>query len=217
MPITPRKLYQAMIVGELHGQLTVTRFWIRGGDASPASTVQAEIAGVRTGMLNLILPAYQAFCSSAWHGNHLLILEMTVLPRVMIDDVISVAGQADAQSLPSFCAGLLSLRTGFSGRSRCGRIYVPGIAVGDDQDSRLTGSAFGALQALGNTLNTTFGPAGSNAYGRVGVFSRKLGVTRNIGPPPSLTYSIAGWTQATTFIARPDIATMRKRKLGVGQ
>lgn len=206
-----------MIVGELHGQLTVTRFWIRGGDSSPASTVAAEIAGIRLGMFNTILPAYKSFLSSAWHGNHMLTMNLTTSPRTMIDEVIAVSGDQDAAALPSFCAGLLSLRTGFAGRSRSGRLYLPGIAADHSELSKLTGGAFGLLQAFGNALISTFGPSGSVTYGRLGVFSRKLGVTRNIGPPPSLTYSIAGWTQATQAIARPDIATQRKRKLGIGQ
>lgn len=217
MPVTPRQLYVSMIVGELHGQLTVTRFWIRGGDSSPASTIAAEIAGIRLAMFNTILPAYKNFLTSAWHGNHMLTMNLTTNPKVMIDEVIAVSGDQDATALPSFCAGLLSLRTGFAGRTRSGRLYLPGIASGDSDASLLTGGAFGLLQTFGNTLISTFGPSGSSTYGRLGVFSRKLGVTRVVGPPPSLTYSTAGWTQITQAIARPEVASMRKRKLGRGQ
>lgn len=217
MPISPLKLYCCWIVGELDNQLTVTRLWFRGGTSSPASTVTAEIGGIRSGIVTSILPAYRNFCSSLWHGNHLQIMEMTTTPRVMIDEVISVSGIGDAQSLPSFCAGVLSIRTGFSGRTRAGRLFLPGIPDGGSLNSKLTGASFGQLQAFGTTLLNVFGPSGTNAYGRWGVFSRKLGVTRSAGPPPSLSYSIAGWTQATEAIARFDVATMRKRKLGRGQ
>lgn len=217
MPITPRKLYMATIVGSLHGQLTMTRLWLRGGDASPASQVKTELAGIRTGLFGPVLDAYKACLSSAWHGNHLSIIEMTVRPREMIDEVIAVSGNQDADALPSFCAALLSFRTGFSGRSYAGRLYLPGVASTLSTESRLDGSAFGLVQAFGASLLSTFGPNGTNFYGRVGVFSVKLGVTTNVGPPKTLNYSIAGWRQITECIARPDIATMRKRKLGVGQ
>jgi hypothetical protein len=144
-------------------------------------------------------------------------MEMTVRPRAMIDEVIAVSGDQDATALPSFCAPVLSYRTGFSGRSYCGRIYLPGLAEGSSVSSRLSGGAFGLVAALGAALKSTFGPTGTNAYGRIGVFSRLAGVTRSIGPPPVLNYSIAGWTQITEYIARPDIGSQRKRKLGIGQ
>jgi len=217
MPISPRKLYCCTIVGELHGQQVMTRFWIRGGDASPASTVTAEITNIRAGMFTNILPAYKACLTSAWHGNHMTTMEMTTRPRVMIDEVIAVSGDQDADALPSFCAAVLSYRTGFSGRSYAGRVYLPGLYAGSSESSRLVGGAFGLVQSLGATLLSTFGPTGTNTYGRVGVFSRLAGVTRSAGPPPVLNYSILGWTQITQYIARADVGTQRKRKLGVGQ
>lgn len=217
MPLSPLQLYCCWIVGEIHNQLTITRLWFRGNTASPASTVTVELGGIRTGIINSVIPAYRNFASSAWHGNHMQIMCMTTVPRQMIDEVISVSGVQDALALPSFCAGVLSIRTGFSGRTRAGRIFLPGIPFDDSVDSKLSGGAFGLLQAFGNTLLTVFGPSGTNAYGRIGVYSRKLGVTRNPGPPPSLSYSTAGWTAATEFIARPDVKTMRKRLLGRGQ
>lgn len=217
MPVSPLQLYMFMIVGELHQQLTVTRLWFRGHTASPASTVAIELSNIKTGVVNSILPAYRNFLSSAWHGNHLLAMNMTTVPRIMIDEVISASGVQDAISLPSFNAGVLSLRTGLSGRTRNGRLFLPSPSSGDCDGSRLTGASLGLLQAFGNTLLNVFGPTGTNAYGRIGVFSRKLGVTRNAGPPPSLSYSIAGWTAVTEVIARSEIATMRKRKLGRGQ
>lgn len=217
MPVTPRQLYQVKLIGELHGQLTETRFWLRGGDSSPASTVAAEIAGIRLPFINTIIPAIKSFCNQEWHAKTLLTVQMSVRPGIFIDDVLTGGGSQVGDSLPSFCAGLLSLRTGLTGRERVGRIYLPGVAEDFSQDSRLAGDYLGILQSIGNTLLSTFGPSGSTGYGRIGVFSRKLGVTRNIGPPPTLSYSINGWTQITSFIARPEVATMRKRKLARGQ
>lgn len=119
-------------------------------------------------------------------------------------------------SLPSFCAGLLSLRTGLTGRSRVGRIYVPGVAEDLSDNSRLEGAYTSVLQTLGSTLLTRYGPSGSFAHCRIGVFSRKLGVVRNPLPTPTLSYNLNGWTQITAFIARNEIATQRKRKLARG-
>lgn len=216
MPISPRVLYMCKLIGELHGQTTETRFWIRGGDSSPASTVAAEIVGIRNPMINFVIPAIKAWASQEWHAKTLLTVQMSTRPGVFIDDPLTGGGNQVGDSLPSFCAGLLSLRTGLTGRSRVGRIYLPGVAEDFSQDSRMAGDYLGVLQSVGTTLLQQFGTSGATGYGRIGVFSRKLGVTRSIGPPPSLSYSINGWTQITSFIARPEIATMRKRKLFVG-
>lgn len=217
MPLSPLKLYMLLIVGEIEQQETITKFWFKGGTASPASTVQAEISNIHSGFKTSVLPKYQAFTSSRWHGNHLMILEMTTRPRVMIDETIAVSGFQDAISLPAFSSGVLSLRSGLSDRTRNGRLFLPSPSSGDCDGSRLTGASFGLLQAFGNQLLTTFGPTGTNAYGRIGIFSRKLGVTRVLTPLPQLNYSTAGWTQCTEVIARSEIATQRKRKLGRGR
>lgn len=217
MPVTPRQLYMIKIIGELHGQLTETRFWLRGGDSSPASTVQAEITSLNSDFLAQIVPAYKAFCNQEWAAKTMLTVQMTAKPGIFIDNVLSGGGVQTGNALPSYCAGLLSLRTGLTGRSRVGRIYVPGCAEDLCSNSRLEGSYVGLLQSLGTALLNRYGPSGLSGYGRIGVFSRVLGVTRSAGPPPSLSYSINGWTQVTTFIARPEIATQRKRKLARGQ
>jgi hypothetical protein len=217
MPVTPRQLYQIKIIGELHGQATETRFWFKSADTSTWTTPQNELTSLRGDFLTNIVPAYKAFCNQNWSAKTMLSVQMTAVPGIFIDDVLSGGGVQTGDSLPSFCAGLLSLRTGLTGRSRVGRIYVPGVAEDLSSNSRLEGAYTSVLQTLGATLLARYGPSGSFAHCRIGVFSRKLGVTRNPGPPPSLSYSINGWTQVTSFIARPEVATQRKRKLARGQ
>ena len=217
MPITPNKLYKVIIVGELEQQLTMTIFWLKGHTASPASTVDAEIAGIRSGFNTSIIPAYRTFLSSRWHGNHFIVLEMTTKPRVMWDEVLAISGVQDAISLPAFNAGLLSIRTGFSDRSRNGRLFIPSPSSGDCDGSRLTGASFGLLSALGGALTNTFGPTGTNNYGRFGVMSMKLGRTQPLGPGTPYNYSLAGFTVMKEIIPRSEIASLRKRRLGRGQ
>lgn len=217
MPMTPNKLYKVALVGELENQLTMTTFWLKGHTASPASTVDAEIAGIRQGMLIAVIPAYRNFVSSRWHGNHLLILEMSTKPRVMWDEVLAVSGVQDAISLPAFAGGLLSLRSGFSDRARNGRLFIPSPSSGDCDGSRLTGASFGLLANLGGTLINTWGPNGTNNYARLGIYSMKNGRTQPGGPGTPYNYSLAGWTQCKEIIPRSELATIRKRKLGRGQ
>lgn len=216
MPVTPRQLYCIKIIGELHGQATETRFWFRGADTSTWTTVKNELTSLNSDFLTNVVPAYKSFCNQNWSAKTMLSVQMTAVPGEFIDNVLTGGGVQTGDALPTFCAGLLSLRTGFTGRSRVGRIYLPGVSEDLSGQSRLEGAYLALLQSLGGTLLSRYGPSGSFAHARIGVFSRKLGVTRNIGPPPSLSYSLNGWTQITACIARNEIATQRKRKLARG-
>jgi hypothetical protein len=217
MPLSPRQLYRIKVIGELHGQYTQNEFWIRGADASPASTVAVEIGAINNHFRDNVIPLIKNFASQEWAAKTMLTVQMSANPGVFIDNVLTGGGIQLEHSLPSYCAGLLSLRTGLTGRSRVGRIYVPGVAEDRSSSSRLEGDYLAILQSLGSALLGFYGPSGSHAYGRIGVFSRKLGVTRMPGAPPWLQYSTAGWTQITAFIARNEVATIRKRKLARGQ
>ena len=217
MPVTPTKLYMVRIIGELEQQLTITTLWLKGHTASPASTVGAEISGIKQGMSTVVIPAYRQCLTSSWHGNHQIILEMTTKPRVMDDIVLSISGVQDAVGLPAWDAQLLSLRTGFSDRSRNGRLFLPPADNGSCDGSRLQGFQFGFLQAFGAALHNLWGPSGTNNYVRLGVMSMKNGRTQPGGPGTPYTYSISGWTQVTEIIPRSEIASMRKRRLGHGQ
>lgn len=217
MPITPAMMYMVRIIGELEQQLTITTLWLKGHTASPASTVQAEISGIKSGMSATVIPAYRNCLSSKWHGNHQVILEMTRQPRVMDDITLSISGVQDAISLPAFNAQLCSLRSGFSNRSRNGRLFLPSPDSGACDGSRLTGGSFGLLQAFGAALYNLWGPSGTNTYVRLGIFSPKLGRTQPLGPGTPYSYSTAGWNQVTEIIPRSELSSIRKRRLGHGQ
>lgn len=216
MPVSPIQLYMLQVVGEIENQVTINRFWFKGHTASPASTILIEMSNIHSHFKSTVLPKFQAYCSSRWHGNHLMILNMSTRPRQMVDEVINVAGLQDAMSLPSYSAGLLSLRSGFADRTRNGRIYLPPTDAGNNDGSRHSGAAFGLLQAFGAQLLTSFGPAGVNTYGRIGIFSPKLGRTQPGGAGTQMNYSVAGWTACTEIIPRSLIATQRKRYVGKG-
>jgi hypothetical protein len=217
MPLTPRQLYRVLMIGELHGQITQTAFHFRGADSSPASTVTAEISNLFNSFNTNIVPAFKLCCSQEWQCHSLKVVQLTANPGAMIDSVLVGNGAQDGFALPSFVGGVLSLRTGLTGRSRIGRIYIPGVDRDQCSLSRIEGGYLGQFQALGTLLTNLYGASGSSTSGRYGVFSRKLGVVRNAGPPPSLTYNLNGWTQITQCIAQNEVGTMRKRKLHRGE
>lgn len=217
MPLSPLQLYRAIVVGELHGQLTQTIFHFRGATSSPASTVSAEMNNLYADLTANLVPAMKTPLNQEWHAKSLKLLRISAEPMEMIDSALTGEGLQTGHSLPSFVAALLSLRTGFSDRSRTGRLYLPGIAEDLSESSRLEGSYLGLFQSFGTLLVNRYGASGTSNNGRLGVFSRKLGVTRVASVPPRLAYSTVGWTQVTQIIAQVELASCRKRKLRRGE
>jgi hypothetical protein len=169
-----------------------------------------------TEFVNNVIPPYKLFCNQEWALKSISLLQLTANPGIIVDGAFSGNGAQVGNSLPSFCAGVLSLRSGLTGRSRHGRIYLPGVAEDLTSASKLEANYLGLLQNFGNLLRDRYGSSGTTNIIRLGIFSRKLGVTRIGGLVPSLSYSTAGFTQLTGCIARPEIGSMRRRKLARG-
>lgn len=217
MPLTPRQLYRVIITGELHGQQTMNLFHFRGADSSPASTITAEITNLYNDFNTNVIPAYKLCICQEWQAKSLKVVQLTANPGAFIDQVLVGNGAQTGDSLPSHDAGVLSFRTGLTGRTRAGRIYVPGVPEDNSASSRYEVGLLSVVQSLGTLLVNRYGPTGTSSSGRFGVFSRKMGVIRHPGPPPWLEYTLTGWTQITAAIARPELGTMRKRKQHHGE
>lgn len=219
MPLNPLGLYRVTLVGELHGQLTQNHFHFQTNASwNGHSLYKNELSALITHFVANLVPKVQLFASQQWAAK--TVLGITLIPKaeVMIEQrIANGTGTQTDDSLPSFCAGLLSLRTGAGGRSRIGRLYIPGVAEGLSSSSRLEGNYLSLLDGIGASLRQFYGQTGSFPDCRFGVYSRKLGVTRSVGPPPTLNYSAVGFRLVDTIIARPEIATMRRRKLARGQ
>lgn len=217
MPLPEKGLYRLILVGELHGQATQTAFHFQDSDNQPNSTYQIALNHLMSDFQTGVLPKIQLFASQEWAAKTLI--GITLIPKQLVFIETRIANGTGTQtddSLPTFNAGLLSLRTGLGGRSHIGRLYFPGVAEGLSSDSRLEGSYLGLLSDIGATLVSKYGVNGSYPYCRYGVFSRKLGVTRVVSPIPTLNYSRNGWFQINSTVARPEIATQRRRKLARG-
>lgn len=218
MPLTPRGLYRVKLIGEIHGQATETAFHFTTSENSGQSSYYTELLETMQHFQTNMLPIIQAFCCQEWVAKTLI--GVTLIPKAEVFIEIRIPNGTGFQpdnSLPSFNAGLLSLRTGAGGRSRIGRLYIPGVAEGLSSASRLEGQYLGLLSNIGAKLTQFYGTSGSYPWIRYGVFSRKLGVTRVLSPLPTLNYNIAGFKIVTSTVARPEIATQRRRKLARGQ
>jgi len=119
-------------------------------------------------------------------------------------------GDQTFESLPSYCAACLTLRTGFGGKSNRGRSYYSGISAEHCGQSRVDPDLLTQLQNLGNQLVNTFGHLGGISPFVYSVFSRKLGIDE------SGDYISGGITPIKQVIARSVLCTQRHRKIGIG-
>jgi hypothetical protein len=218
MPLNPPGLYRIKLIGELHGQATETAFhFATNASGNVNNSYSTELTDLMANFITNIVPKYQLFCSQEWAGK--TVVGITLIPKASVFIETRLANGTGTQpdnSLPSFCAGLLSLRTGAGGRSRIGRIYIPGVSEGLSSSSRLEGNYLSLLSGIGAALLQQYGPSGGFPYVRYGVYSRKLGVTRTAQPPYTLNYSAVGFQIINSIIARPEVATQRRRKLARG-
>lgn len=113
-------------------------------------------------------------------------------------------------ALPALCSIVVRIKTGLAGRRRRGRIFVSGIPEGWSAAGVLNAAGVTGYTGLANRLNAAFmGTTPSSGF-RLGVFSRTeydsiLGTLND------------AWKPATTLVVPTEVASMRSRKVGVGQ
>jgi hypothetical protein len=128
--------------------------------------------------------------------------------------VTPAVGENITTALPTFCSAVISIRTGQGGRSKRGRMYIPGLVAATDNQDFLdpADDLWLALIAFALCLLDHFKPgdppATTNSWS-LGVYSRKLGGS-------SFPYGAAGFSGGETFTPQRAIATTRSRKFGRG-
>jgi len=125
----------------------------------------------------------------------------------------AVQGDVAGDHLPSFCSAVVSIRTNEGGRSKRGRMYLPGIPESATQGSVFdTGGQFWAKYvAFLACVAQKFilgDPVPANSF-QMMVYSRKLG-------GQTFPYQNAGFTAVTSLKPVQDLGTTRSRKLGRG-
>jgi hypothetical protein len=123
------------------------------------------------------------------------------------------AGGGSANALPSLNSACISIRTAQGGRSKRGRMYIPGIPEDATTDSQFNteGPFWAALIAFAACVVTKFvvgDPPAANSF-QMEVYSRKLGGA-------SFPYTTPGFTPVVSLTPDVIVATTRSRKLGRG-
>jgi hypothetical protein len=212
VPIPQGGIVQVRLQGTLEGQKVQNVLYFRA-QAADTDAIAHLLAEIVECLITALIPGLSAAYAferavgmlvSPTHG-----VEFEYVPAVLADGVGDLAGDA----LPSYSSALISLRTGFGGRSGRGRMYIAGVAESSTtgsyikpDDALLTGMVAFAACMLGKFFTRDVAAAGNYEWG---VMSRKLGGA-------TIPYADAGFH--TVLSATPDrlLATTRSRKQGRG-
>lgn len=204
--------YQVRIVGRIEGQETNNILYFRcvsgqGDDDVALHLIQALLQCVIDNLLPVL--------TSAWTLER--IVWKKVFPQLG-PEIISVpqgqaAGAGPSAALPSFASVVFSIRTQFGGRSKRGRMYLPGIPEAATNGSAIdpTGAFWAGLIGFALCFISKFvtgDPPGSNQWQSM-VYSRKLGGS---------TFPLGnnGFEAVTEFVPNSLLGTTRSRKVGRG-
>jgi len=109
---------------------------------------------------------------------------------------------------PTFMAGLVSIKTAFSGRSRRGRFFLGGLRDSDFLQNSMDAAWIALAQAYANALKAAFVTAvGANFY--------QVIHSRTLAAVPG-TDCQSSSTLVTDYVVSTVPTTMRSRKLGHG-
>jgi hypothetical protein len=124
-------------------------------------------------------------------------------------------GLITGDCLPGQNSIVVQLSTGRKGRAGHGRFYVPGISESSSANGLLAGTQLTAIQALGNGLESFYGPGGTFSAYRLCIYSAEEldpPRVRPFKPRPGIVSRLVTDTRVD-----PIIRTTRRRAIGVGR
>lgn len=212
-----RPMYHLSLISELHGQQIQNGYYFVPSSAHTNPDNRQDAFDIVERFNARIMGAIQAFSNDDLHFIALICATMIPHYGAIYERPFETGeGAVPNESLPSYCAGVLSLRTGLGGRSNRGRSYYAGVGALDSERSKLTASGFSRLQAIGDALLLGFGSSIADNLFHYGVYSKKLGNVPRVPPLVGSDMTLAGFTPITNAIARHEIYTNRHRLTGHG-
>lgn len=112
---------------------------------------------------------------------------------------IDLNGTQSGEGMPNFVSPVVSLRTGFAGRSNRGRNYLPPPSEGNCQGNNIVLAMATAIRDYYNAA-IALGPGATGATFGMTVYSRVLSSDKMV----------------TNFLVRTPLGTQRRRRIGVG-
>jgi hypothetical protein len=204
--------YQVRVVGRVEGQETnnVLHFSCASGagDADVALHLITVLLQCYITHLLPVLTSKWSLEKAVWKR-----VAPTLGPELVTVPTGTTSGGGSANALPSFAAGVISLKSILGGRSHRGRMYIAGIPETATTDSFLNAADpfWTAMLAFANCIVSNFiigDPVGTNSW-QMMIYSRKLGGAH-------FPYGNAGFTAIKEVLPNQLVGTMRSRKVGRG-
>jgi hypothetical protein len=121
----------------------------------------------------------------------------------------SEQGLQEGNTIPAFCAAVMTKNTGLSGRRNRGRFYLCGLTEAAVFEEEIVDFEFLHLQTICGQLISNWGPFGSDQRNEIVLYSHKDGDVGGIA-----TY--AGVKKIVQVVPRRTCFTQRHRLLGRG-
>lgn len=202
-PLVLNDLVRVAVVQKLHGQQVVNvlgyKVSVVGGTGNGYSQLNTVLNATGS-----VVPAMRDNQSNEVTYDKLELQKVAPVPisEVTTFTYTSISGNIAGNSLPSYCAAVITKRTGFAGRAFRGRMFLAGIPVTNELDSQLTAAAVTALLPLGTLLTSTLTDSGWT-------FIPQL-LSRN---PISGAWS---GKEINGAVVRAILRAQRRREVGVG-
>lgn len=174
-----------------------------------------EVTGLSTdGQIDASVKAFMTQMANLWVTTQIctgiIVKKMTPVAfdeRLVIPT--TATGQQSAAVLNQTVALVLTKRTGVSGKTHRGRMYISGVPSNFTSDQcRLNVTGAGIVGTFCSNVIGTWGPSGSDGHLQFGVYSGVIG-----GHSP---FTLAGWQSVTTLEPQIIFGNQRRRRVGVG-
>jgi len=185
-------IYEAIFFGLYYGQTWNNKCHFESVEGS----VTAQ--SISTALAQNWVPSMKAFQTNEVHWDGVSVKSLTAGSGEQFTTPLNVVGgQAGEVQYVSFSAGVVQKKTGLSGRSNRGRIYVPGIRAGATHLGRIDQFELDNWALKLDEIRGNF------------ISSQPFGVRLVVKHPE-------GSTPVTDLVMRPILGVMRTRNIGVG-
>lgn len=199
------------LVQTLHSQTIQNGYHFTNRDSMSEASLPDLMAQLISHFTLFILPSIKAFASQEVVYRAMVASVLIPHDGPIFEQVLETSdGSQGYESLPSYCAAVITLRSGFGGKRNRGRSYYAGPVGELCSNSRLDPDYLAVLQNIGNQLVNTFGYLGGISPFTYAVYSRKGGDLES-GKPTAI-----GIVPIRQAVARSILGTCRHRKIGIG-
>lgn len=204
--------FHLTLVQTLHSQSIQNGYFFSNNQTASDTLIPSILNSIITKFIAGPLVKIKAFQSQ--EVVHRTLIASTVWPKngPIAETVLETSqGIQTSESLPSYSAAVLSLRTGLGGKSFRGRSYYAGCGIDFASQSRLDTGFLTGLQDIGDQLLSSYFDSITANSSRYMIMSRKLSYNE-VG---KLTMKPVMFP-VTQTIARSVLGTQRHRKIGIG-